>query len=86
VRFKDKPFRYTDSIEIMLALTTVVNGYGTQKAAAKALGVSPQYLHDLLSGKREIGSKIAAQFGLKPIRIFVPIEPCPECQGTVRES
>lgn len=73
LRYQCKEFRYTDTIEIMLALTALCNSCGTQKAAAAQLGISPQYLHDLLAGKREVGASIAAKFGLKPIRLFVPI-------------
>lgn len=74
MRFDSREFHYTDSIEILLALTALCNHYGTQKATAQALGISPQYLNDVLTGKREVGSAIASHFGLKPIRLFVPKE------------
>lgn len=74
MRAKTKEFTFTDRIEIMLALTVLCNGYGSQKRTAEALGISPQYLHDILSGKREITARVAAHFGVKPLLIWVPIK------------
>lgn len=39
--------------------------YGQQKEAASALGVSPQYLSDVLSGKRDPGPAILKALGLR---------------------
>jgi plasmid maintenance system antidote protein VapI len=49
-----------------------VEAAGSQTAAAKILGVSPQYLHDCLRGRREIGKSIAIPLGYEPLTIYVP--------------
>ena len=46
----------------------------SQSACAKALGVSAQYLHDCLRGRREIGKSIAAPLGYVPVTIYVPLK------------
>lgn len=45
---------------------------GTQKSAAKALGISAAYLNDILHGKREPGYKICNALGLHKVISFVP--------------
>jgi len=37
---------------------------GTQESAAKSLGISPQYLSDVLKGRREPGPKVLKALGL----------------------
>lgn len=66
--------RWTNSTHLILALHCVVRRYKTQKIAAKELGISPQHLNDLLSGKREPTDRIANQFGLKRQVIYVKID------------
>ena len=46
-------------------LRALVGQHGTQKAAAKALGVSPAYLGDMLMGRRDISERILAKLGLR---------------------
>jgi DNA-binding transcriptional regulator YdaS (Cro superfamily) len=46
-------------------LRALVGRHGTQKAAAKALGVSPAYLSDMLMGRRDISERILAKLGLR---------------------
>jgi len=43
---------------------------GSQKAAAKRFGISPQYLSDIRRGRREISDKIAALFGLERVIVY----------------
>ena len=47
------------------ALQAFVARYHTQKAAAKALGVSQPYLHDLLRRRRTFSIRILKKLGLR---------------------
>jgi transcriptional regulator with XRE-family HTH domain len=40
---------------------------GNQAQMARKIGISPQYLNDVLSGKRGAGDKILAYLGLEKI-------------------
>lgn len=42
-----------------------VDAAGSQKLAAKELGISPQYLNDLLQQRRECSDKILEKLGLE---------------------
>ena len=66
--------RYSTYEQLLLALLTIVRNYDSQKSAAEHLGVSPQYLADVLKGRRDIGAKLAKNFGLRPCKIYVPID------------
>ena len=46
------------------ALETAIKQAGNQQAAATKLGVSPSYLSDVLSGRKEPGKKILEPLGL----------------------
>ena len=48
--------------------------YDTHKAAAEAIGISPQYLHDVLNGHREPGPIILKWLGAKKIIMYVLFE------------
>ncbi len=48
-------------------LAAFVSLHKTQTAAAVALGVSPSYLSDLLSGRRAVTLALMARLGLKQI-------------------
>lgn len=48
-----------------MALQHKVREYKTQKDAAKALGISPAYLSDLVNGRRDVPTKILAKLGLR---------------------
>ena len=43
----------------------------SQKTIAKLIGVSPQYINDVVHGRREPSQKIATYFGLTRCVIFV---------------
>lgn len=74
LREKSNPIgKFTTELEIQKAILSVVYIEGSQKKAAAKLGVSPQYLSDIINGKREISDKIAAHFGVRRSRLFVPI-------------
>jgi plasmid maintenance system antidote protein VapI len=37
------------------------------KEAAKALGISPQYLHDVINGRRKVSEKLGAKLGYEMV-------------------
>jgi transcriptional regulator with XRE-family HTH domain len=47
---------------------------GTQKEAARYLGISAAYLSDILAGKRTAGPKILNKLGLEPRTVYVSKE------------
>jgi transcriptional regulator with XRE-family HTH domain len=47
---------------------------GSQEQVAFSLGVSPQYLSDVLNGRREPGKKIYEAMGLERVVMFVKKE------------
>lgn len=53
--------------ELVSLLEAEVKQSGSQKEAAKKLGVSAQYLGDVLSGKREPGKKILDALKLRKV-------------------
>lgn len=46
---------------------------GSQSAAAKEAGVSPQFFGDVLKGRREISDKIAKQYLFRRVVTFEPM-------------
>jgi hypothetical protein len=64
----------SDSVEMVLLTNDEameefrlwVRSCGTQKAAAEALGVTPQYISDILAGRRTLSEPMAAKLGLEP--------------------
>jgi hypothetical protein len=55
-------------------LRAVVAGSKDQKTAARALGVSPQYLCEVLLGRRPAGPKLLRGIGLQRRVTYVPVE------------
>lgn len=58
-------------IDIVDMLRSVVSVNGSQKAAASALCISPQYLCDLLAGRREVSAEVAEALGCQRIVTFI---------------
>jgi hypothetical protein len=44
--------------------------YPTSEAAARAFGVSPQFLCDVRKGRREVGDRLAAKLGFRRIVLY----------------
>lgn len=61
---------YTDTKEFVLALAALTRIEGSQTKLAKNLGVSPQYLHDVLSFRREPGKKILGAMGFERVVLY----------------
>lgn len=55
-------------------LLTACRYEGSQRAAARKLGVSAPYLNDVLNGKREPGDKIANALGWQRIVRYIPLQ------------
>lgn len=54
-------------------LRGIVSREGSQKAAAGALGLSPQYMGELLGGTRKITDEVAAKLGHKRLTLWVMV-------------
>ena len=65
---------YTNERNLRLAIVAFCAEYRTQRECAEALGISPQYLHDILNRKRGIGATLAARFCVEPLTIYVPLD------------
>lgn len=61
----------SDIRAILIAATRVD---GSAKATAKKLSISPQYLSDVIAGKRAVSHILAERLGYKQVTVFVPIE------------
>lgn len=57
--------------DVMTILKRETDKAGSQKAYAAAIGVSAQYLSDVLSGTKAPGEKILKALGLRKIAIYV---------------
>jgi transcriptional regulator with XRE-family HTH domain len=57
---------------VIRKIEQIIEAHGTQKAAAQFLGVSQQYLTDLLRGRRDPGKKILDKLGLESSVVYTP--------------
>jgi hypothetical protein len=53
-------------------LRKLVKECGSQKAAARKLRISAQYLNDVLQGRREMSEALASKLGFKRVVTFRP--------------
>lgn len=60
------------------------DGAGSQKALAAQLGVSPQYLGDVLNGKREPGESILEALGLRKVACYAHADKAASPVGALR--
>lgn len=65
------PQDYLDAAHVRLMLLLIQDG-GQQKDLAKALGVSPSYLSDVMNGRREPGPMILSRLGLRRQVVYRP--------------
>jgi Helix-turn-helix. len=66
-------------IDLVSNLQALTYGMGSQKDLAKDIGISPQYLHDILTGRREPGEKVCEYLGVERTVIYKVI-PQPESE------
>jgi hypothetical protein len=52
-------------------LTRLVEQLGNQKKTAARLGISKQYLGDVLIGRRPVSSPLAARLGYQKVEVFI---------------
>lgn len=50
-----------------------VKAAGNQRDAAKALGISQQYLSDVLSGARPVSDRLLRRLGLRKVITYQPL-------------
>lgn len=55
-------------------LRAAVKKAGSQSKWAAEHGVSPAYVCDALSGRRDIGEGIARPLGYEPVTVYVPVK------------
>ena len=56
--------------EFIQMLRNSVDNAGSQKALAKDLGISEQYLTDLLRGRRMPGRQVLGALGMVEVRLY----------------
>lgn len=66
----DGPSTVPEPLDVLREAVRVT---GSQKAAASHLKVSPQYLSDVLRGRREISRELARKLGYQRIVIYMPL-------------
>lgn len=59
--------------QAIAALKAAVSAAGSAKAWAASQGLSPQYVSEVLSGRREPSVRILAPLGLQRVTIIAPI-------------
>lgn len=66
--------RGLDEVEVRGQLTRLAEETGGVRALAKALGVSPSYVSDVLNGRRAPGPPFLAALGLKKVVVYVSVK------------
>lgn len=69
--------------DVLTDLENLCKREGGQRAAARKLGLSPSYIHDLLRGKRDMTEQVAAKFGYRRIVFWArqTAPPAPRREG-----
>ena len=57
--------------DIYGAIRRACRDAGSQQAWAMSIGISPQYLNDILMGRKEPTDRVLAPLGLKRVTVFV---------------
>jgi hypothetical protein len=65
-----RPAVVMDPVEFLRGM---VRGVGSQKEVAKLLGVSAQYVCDVLAGRREVSEKLGRALGYQRVVSFLPL-------------
>lgn len=63
-----------ESSAMLDCLRQFVQSHPTQKDAAATLGISQQFLSDMLLGRRHISDRIAKQLGYSKLSVYQQIE------------
>ena len=63
--------RYISQDAIVEELRLLANCMSTQAALAKRIGITPAYLSDVLTGRRNPGPKVCRFLKVKPVTVYV---------------
>ncbi len=66
-----KSKRHAHEVEILDVLRSVVAVNGSQKETARVLCISPQYLCDILKGRREVSAEVAESLGCERVVTYI---------------
>ncbi len=61
----------SDRVTLLAFIKKQITKHGSQAAYAKHLGISQQYLNDVLHGRRDISSELAQALGYERLTIYV---------------
>jgi hypothetical protein len=65
---------FTEAI-VIAALQDVIAMEGGQRQAARLLNISPQYVNDVLQGRRDVSAELADRLGFERVTKFRRKEP-----------
>lgn len=73
LKIDHSPLTYTGLTQetMVIMLRDLVAAMGTAKAAAESLGISDQYLCDILRGRRDISAALAHKLGFERRVIYI---------------
>ena len=61
------------SVDVYAAMRSRIGAAGSQVAYAGRIGVSPQFLSDVLNGRRDVPAAVLTDLGLRRITRFVRV-------------
>lgn len=61
---------YRSDDDMRFELQVFIRRHGNQLKAAKRLGISPQYISDILSHRRQVSAQLADKLGFVRITLF----------------
>ena len=64
---------YDDLPGVVDLLRVLVSQEDSQASLAAEIGISPQYLNDILKGRRDLGETVLRYLGLQKRVIYVPL-------------
>lgn len=67
--------------EMRAKFLAVVRSFELAKSAAKALGISQQYLSDMMNGRREISDEVARKLGYRKVVRYQRMEKAKEADA-----
>jgi len=70
---KKQTIQYFDEQQALEMLKDAVGKAGSQKEYATTCGIAPQYLSDIIQGRRNLANDALEPLGLEKKTIYVPI-------------
>lgn len=65
---------WVDEVGMRNMIQSMRFNYSTDKELAEYLDISPQYLHDILTGNRKVGIKAANKLGYRPEQVYFSLK------------